>query len=1159
MKNYLQQRIRHATCILAACLISLNSFAQQINFNFKDVPLKTILKEVTLQTGYTFVYSDALSDIISRKASIAYSGNKEEAREEILKLLGNYGINYRIDESQIILAPESISAKPEIKPVKGKVTDKSGEPLPGVYVIVEGTNINEMTDMNGNFSISVPENDKIRLKFICMGMKEMTVECQQGASLNIALEPDNLTLDDIVVIGYGTKNKKSVTSSVSSIRKEDMETLSATATSVDNLLSGTIKGVLSTQTSGELGAAPKINVRGITSPYPLSSGQPGNTPLYVIDGVPMFVESTGINPLMNLAPKDIESIDVLKDAAATSIYGSRGANGVIIVNTKNGQRGENMSVDLSYTFSISNPVKKFNPLNRSEFMALHDEILSNTATALNNISPITFMPGSMTMSPELLSMFGNFDISYDPETFMPVYKYNGLNLDGYGKYDTNWENEILNRNAANHNYSMSLRGGTEKTNYSFSFNALNQEGLYINDRMDQYGARLSLEGEVIKGFKMGSVLSYSYADKKSANGDGMIMHSVSNISNTRPDIPVYDENGGFYRYDGGGMYDMPGMLSVATPLAQREIADRQKNNQFLGNVYVDITPVEGLNLHADYNVASYLYQGSRLIPLDAMDMFTGMSMFSELSKSTGNSVNMSANFRVDYKKNIDRHYFAIMAGYGGDRYTYRSESVNYSDLANTNMTNIDAAQYVTYKIESVSKSALNSFYGRISYDFDQKYLIEANLRSDASSKFGPTHRVGFFPAVSLGWRIDRESFINSDKIDNLKLRLSWGNTGSTNVSDFSYIQHFSASSSGIYDGLHAIQINNLLPNKDLRWEKTTEYNAGIDFGFFNGRLTGSIDAYYRYTDGALAPAPHILESGLTMYYDNIIDMSNKGIEFEIGADIIRSKSFLWNTYFNISMNRNIVEKLNNSSIDVFMQESFIEGMPAGTAKGYVVDRIAQTQEEIDELNKTALEKYGSEYQTGLSVGDYIMKDIDKNGIIDSYDRDVISNPEAKFFGGWSNTFSYKGISLSFLMQFSYGGQAIYSIMGSDAYAYLGYSINRELFGNTWTPERTDAKYAKLVYTPTNQYNFMSNDRFVYDRSYLRLKNITISYDLPERLLSRIGIKGMNVYLMGSNIFTISKWPGIDPDLIGSEVTTMSSNTDAYPISRTFSIGANIKF
>ena len=296
-----------------------------------------------------------------------------------------------------------------------------------------------------------------------------------------------------------------------------------------------------------------------------------------------------------------------------------------------------------------------------------------------------------------------------------------------------------------------------------------------------------------------------------------------------------------------------------------------------------------------------------------------------------------------------------------------------------------------------------------------------------------------------------------------------------------------------------------------------------------------------------------------MYYDNIIDMSNKGIEFEIGADIIRSKSFLWNTYFNISMNRNIVEKLNNSSIDVFMQESFIEGMPAGTAKGYVVDRIAQTQEEIDELNKTALEKYGSEYQTGLSVGDYIMKDIDKNGIIDSYDRDVISNPEAKFFGGWSNTFSYKGISLSFLMQFSYGGQAIYSIMGSDAYAYLGYSINRELFGNTWTPERTDAKYAKLVYTPTNQYNFMSNDRFVYDRSYLRLKNITISYDLPERLLSRIGIKGMNVYLMGSNIFTISKWPGIDPDLIGSEVTTMSSNTDAYPISRTFSIGANIKF
>lgn len=314
--------------------------------------------------------------------------------------------------------------------------------------------------------------------------------------------------------------------------------------------------------------------------------------------------------------------------------------------------------------------------------------------------------------------------------------------------------------------------------------------------------------------------------------------------------------------------------------------------------------------------------------------------------------------------------------------------------------------------------------------------------------------------------------------------------------------------------------------------------------------------YHRYTDGALAPAPHILESGFKDFYDNIIDMSNKGVEVNIGGYIISNKDFYWNTNFNIAANRNKIENLNGANINSYMQDAYIEGMPAGTLKGYIVEGICQDQNELDVLD--AASPTGV-YQTNTRVGDYIMKDVDGNGRIDINDRVVIANPEPKCFGGWMNTLSYKDWSLSFLFQYQLGGEALYSNLQTDMGGFLGQSVLREVYENTWTPENRDARYPQLVYMSSNIYNLSSSDRYVFKTSYLRMKNITLSYNLPQTMMNKWGVKNASVFATMTNLFTITNWPGLDPESIGSIVTQMSSSSDPYPMSRTFSVGVKVQF
>ena len=1033
--------------------------------------------------------------------------------------------------------------------VKGRVIDSEGNPLVGVTVQIEGTSYGVITDADGNYILEFPSMAHPKIVFSSIGYKSKSIEFRGVKEQNMMLELDHVALDDLVVIGYGSKSRRNVTTAISTVSQEQISKLAATTPTLDGLLQGTVKGVLATTANGEPGSSLKLNIRGITSPYPKSGKGNNNQPLYVIDGVPTFMEDTGINPLINISPNDIESIDVLKDAAATAIYGSRGANGVVIVKTKNGKRNEKTKVDFGYTFSFSNPIKNYKPLNISEYKNVQDEILRNTIDGMNDGSSIVGMYGF----DYILNQYGN--VSLNEET--GLYTYNGLNESLYGKDNVNWADEVINKNAPTHQYNVAVRGGSNKTNYSFSFNGMNQEGLLLNDRMERYGARLSIDSEINKYITVGGVLDYTYSSRKSGSNDPALGYDNDGWM-TRPDLAVRDADGNFQRVDKFGLYT--DTYNDANAVAKLQRKTKYENDQFSGNAYIDIKPVKGLTLHADANISRFIFSNSYFSPKITLPEQLGMEPTSTLAESNYRNTNTSINFRADYKFTLtEAHRFDVMAGYSADRYWSKEHDQAYSGFPNDDiLNNASSATTVNKPTETYSKSGLNSIYGRLSYDFLSRYLLDFSLRSDESSKFGPGNKRGTFPAVSLAWRINQEPFLESVRdIDDLKFRLSWGKTGSTNVSDFSYIQYFNGNQ---YGGQSGLTLASTYPNKNIKWEMTTEYNAGVDFTLFNGRLTGSFDIYHRKTDGALAPAPIALEFGISTYYSNILDLTNNGFEFSIGGDVVRTKDFTYNTMLSISSNRNKISKLNGSTLDMMHQDLYMEGHAMGTVKGYKVAGIYQSQDQISKLNEQAMDKGYDFYQDGAAVGDYMYVDTNGDGYISEADRTAIANPEPKVFGGWSNTLSYKNFTLSMLFQYQFGGDAYYSTMQESASGAIGMSILREMYGNTWTPDRTDAKYAKLMWMPSVYTNTQANDRYVYSNSYFRLRNITLSYTFEPAWLERLHVSGASVFFTATNLFTITDWPGLDPDMAATNAFTKTTETkDVYPMSRSFSFGLKLQF
>ena len=1039
--------------------------------------------------------------------------------------------------------------------ITGSVSDEYGQPLTGAVVIEEGVN-GTVTDGYGNFSIEV-EDTSVPLHFSYLGYQSQEIIPGSRTRLDVIMLPDKNYLDDVVVIGYGTRDRRSITTSIASVKQDEIEVLAPVATSVQDLLGGAAKGVLVTQNSGEPGAVSNINIRGITSPYPnFNTGIANNAPLYVIDGVAQFVDDTqAINPLQSLSPNEIESIDILKDASATAIYGSRGANGVIIVNTKKGRQGDRMSVEFGYSVSIANPVKTYDPLNNEEYLNVQAEALQGSAAAAQET-----LNGYNTL---MIPYFASFLVPFGLDEM--TYEYTGLNKSMFGTASTDWDKLVRNRNAMSHTYYLAVRGGTRKSDYSVSFNGINQEGLYLQDNMQTYNGRISVNTQIVPAIKVGALMNYSYSRRDNSQMDEL--YGPTRNYKFAPDIEPYDESAEPTRIDVSVPYMTQG-ATVASPVGQLAIKNSDEATQVSFSAYTDIRLLQRqyheLKLHADISANIFTSDNSAFEPSSSQVSYPGLSVPTMLTVSDGKTVNTSINFRLDYDFERDSHSLNAILGYSSDRNSSSYNSASYSGFPDDKvLTQPSAAQSYVAGSNSIYKGGLNSVFARASYNYSGRYFADLSLRADQSSKFGPNNRWAVLPAVSAGWMISGESFMeNAYWVNLLKLRLGWGRSGSTNVPDFSYIQYYEINTGeggNIYGDHSAVVLRNLLPNPNLRWEITDEWNIGLDFSLLNDRFYGSVDAYYRYTDGALAPAPHMLESGMSLYYDNVIDVSNRGVEISLGGDIVRTRDFSLSSTVNLSLNRNRVESLNSAQLDDSYQDLIVVGQPTGVVKGYVVDHIAQDISEVQELDAKAQAAGYAYYQGGqLGVGDYIMKDTNDDGRITSDDRVVIASPEPKFFGGWNTRFRWKNLTLSVLFQYSVGSQAVYSAVANDIASPFQESISREVYGNTWTPERTDARYPRLGALLYN-YNSLVNDRFVFDASYFRLKNLTLGYALPEKWAAAIHSTGLSVFFTATNLFTVTRWPGIDPETIGSMVVDMGINDDPYPLARSFTFGVNLKF
>lgn len=1122
---------------------------QLVTLDLKQCDVNTLFQEIWKQTGLRFVYNEKDIAGLSR---LDIKANQQAVDEVLDNLFRNTPYQCTLESDVIYVTPRpeanNPQAKKEMVKLTGTVTDTKGNFLPGVTVFLGNSNIGTSTDIYGNYQLSIVKGSAVEIVYTFIGMKKATYlfSAQEDTTHDVILEEDNVELQDVVVIGYGTKSGRNLTSSVSSIKAKDLEKYANGASTFDNMLGGAVKGVLVNQSTGEPGSKATINIRGITSPL---ASKNNNEPLYVIDGVPFFVERSlnMLNPLSTLSPNDIESIDVLKDAAATAIYGSRGANGVVIINTKGGRRNERTTISLGYSLSIGNPVKKFTPLNTSQFKEVQALLLKNTLNAINNQD----IKDNATIIN--IKNIGDYmaDLSYSSNGDII---FNGLKDDAFGTENTNWINETQNRNALTHNYNVGIRGGSEKSNYAFSFNAIDQEGLFINEDMQRYNSRLSIDTDISERFKAGAALGYTFTKRRSGTaGEEM---GLTREWNARPDASVYDEEGEFQPLDGTLYWGYP--VGIPNPVASRQNINKNQSYQFLGNSYLEYKVLKGLKIRGDINISLFQNHYSNFTPKFAMEDWGGGNM-STLSDSRSKSANTSINFRADYEYKIDDHQLNFMAGYGWDRQFSEGISSFYMDFPDDEiLINAGSATISSSPSDYKVKSALNSVYARASYNYLDKYLAEVNFRSDASSKFGPGNRRGYFPSVSLGWRISDENFMaDFEKINDLKLRLSWGQTGSTNIEDFVYRQFFVKKNPYMEQ---SSLVPSPLPNPDIKWEMTSEVNGGIDFSLFNRRLFGSIDGYYRYTKGALSPSPYSLESGSSSYTSNLIDLSNKGVEIEIGGDVIRNSDWTWTSKFNISLNRNKIEKLNGANLSGYDIDSYIEGEPAGVLKGYVVERIFQSDTEVQELNQQAKANGSAFYQSAsTATGDFKFKDIDGNGYIDSKDRTVIASPQPKFFGGFFNSVSYKDLNLSFVFQFSKGAKAMVSNLQTDMYGLLGNNIYPALYGNTWTPENPQTQYARLVYGDPSS-NSRTSDRYVHETSYLRLKNITLSYSLPQAWLNKVNIPSAMLFVSGSNLWTVTNWPGIDPELVNSFTTSqMTENKDPYPLSRTFTLGIKVEF
>jgi TonB-linked SusC/RagA family outer membrane protein len=974
--------------------------------------------------------------------------------------------------------------------VKGKVTDKTGSALPGVTIVLKGTTTGTVTDVDGNFSFAEIKSDT-RLVFSFIGMISQEVEVAGNPVINIEMKEDILNLDEVVAIGYGTMKKSDLTGSVVSVKTAELNSIPLP--SISNALQGKAAGV-NIISSGVPGTDATIQIRGVGTIN-------DNDPLLVIDGFPTDAGLNQIN--MN----DVESIQILKDASATAIYGSRGANGVVIITTKKGTANKS-TVSFDYFYGIQQATNIPQMLDATQFATWHNEMMENAGLEKN---PAFANPSSL----------------------------------GKG---TDWLNEMISP-AAIQNISLSYSGGSDKGTYYVSANVFDQDGIVMNTNYKRYTIQFNAESKVFDWLKFGNNISLNHDIK--GNGE----YSLQNILRALPTQPVYDEDGSYAGPEARAAWDG----DVRNPVgAATLIENSTKGYNLRGAIYAEIKLAEGLTFKTNAGLKANFWYDRTWSPKYAWKPTPQEDSY--LFQRSNRNINWVWDNTLNFERKFnDVHKISALLG--------TSAQENREDRMSGSIQNFasDLTQQLDNGLEQVklngnaSEWAMFSYMGRINYGYDNKYMITATLRRDGSSRFGSGNKWGWFPSTSLAWRISEESFMSDVKqINDLKLRAGFGITGNQEIGNYSFASNLSTVKYVFNDNLVNAVVPSVMPNPNVKWESQQQINIGVDATLFDQRLSITIDAYQKNTKDMLVPMSVPISTGYSdviVPFINAGEIVNRGLEFTITSHNI-DKEFKWDTDLNFSFNKNEVKSLNDTvpmqrnSLGLNYYIARLEvGHPVDAYYGFVTDGIFQNQAEVD---YHAVQVPGNDPYSRTSPGDIRFKDLNSDGVINDDDRTYIGKPNPDFIFAMNNTFKYKGFDLNISIQGVYGVDLFNANRIWNEGMAVSYNQTTETL-NRWSGEGTSTTMPRAVFNDPNK-NTQQSDRYIEDGSYVRIKNISLGYSLPKQVISKIKMSSARIYVSGTNLFTLTNYKGFDP-----EVGTSGIDNGAYPITRNISIGANIIF
>lgn len=975
--------------------------------------------------------------------------------------------------------------------ITGTVTDNKGLPLPGVSVTEKGTTNGITTDANGNFTLNVANPSSVLVfKYIGYTGKEVAVGTQ--TSLTVSLTEDVTALNEVVVVGYGTQRKKDVTGSVSSANMKELGSLPVP--DIGQAVQGRVAGIQAV-TSGAPGSNVTLRVRGV--------GTINNAdPLLVIDGVPTDV------PLNTLNTDDIASFDVLKDASAAAIYGSRGANGVVLITTKKGKAGQS-HLSVNAFAGVQEATNMVKMLNAEQFTQLNNEMLANNNQSTN-----------------------------------PAY----ANPSSFGA-GTDWLGALF-RTAPIQSYTLSYSGGSEKSDYYVSGSILDQKGIVTNTSYRRYTVQFNGNQKVLKWLKFGNNLTMNTDQKPSGSYD------IRNTMAANPAQPIYNSDGSY-----AGPVGQPQFYGdVRNPIATANLIENNTQGyNVLGSVFAEATILPGLTFKTTGGLQASFWNSRSWSPQYNYQPIPQPNSY--LSEQYNKSLTYTWDNFLTYDRNFGSdHHITLLAGTDAQSNNFHFVGGNISGFASDVTQQLNNGTLNPVLNGNGSEWALLSYVGRANYSYKNRYLLTATIRRDGSSRFGDNNRYGTFPSASLAWRVTEEPFFKNmtSFFSDLKIRAGYGATGNQNIGNYSFasvlttvVYNFNGN---IVPALIALNASN--PN--LHWETVKQTNLGIDATFLDDRITLNVDGYIKKTTGMLVPVNLPISTGYSgaAPYGNAGNVENKGVEISVTSRNITGDGFNWITNANISFNQNKITALSdntplyggNIGLNGNININAV-GHPINSFYGFVTQGIFQTQFDVD---AAATQLPGADPYNRTSAGDIRFKDINNDGVINDADRTYLGNPNPKFTYAMNNTFSYKGLDLSVFLQGVYGNDIFNANNVYQESMAVAQNQTERVLGR-WVGAGTSNTIPRAIFNDPNK-NSRISDRFVEDGSYLRIKTATLGYTVPKAWMEKAGISTARLYVTGQNLFTFTKYSGFDP-----EVAVNGIDFGVYPVTRTISLGVNLTF